>query len=376
MTRTCRAVLVAFLLLLSTWAVAAPPLFLGVISDTQRPPQDPLPELNWAVDQLNELKPDAVLWTGDLTNGGAEAEYANVMRVARRLTSPLFALPGNHEAPPGEAIYRERFTRETGQPPWQHVRVGAWHLILLDSVRFAEGALAHDGVIGPEELAWLRDTVAAITAAEPVVLAAHHPFAVPGDGLSNAPEVIELLTDRALAFTVAGHFHGNRYDLGADGVHHFITSALSFSGEPLGYRLFSVAGTDLWTAWIATTEETPLGPWGQPARPGRIVRGCRVELPVPAGDALRVAVRVTYSGAKLVVRCGKHTVTRLPASAQPATVLVPLGAEDSEALAAAGGPGLTLQPLGEVNVASVSLCRTGADWEHYRLRAACSPRGR
>ena len=43
-------------------------------------------------------RPDVVLITGDLTECGLDAEYANLNRLLRKLQPmPVFVIPGNHD---------------------------------------------------------------------------------------------------------------------------------------------------------------------------------------------------------------------------------------------------------------------------------------
>jgi hypothetical protein len=375
MKRSSRILFVALILLVAAaalWAADPPPLFYGVISDTQRPPTDPLPELQWAVGQLNAIGPDFVLWPGDLTNGGAEAEYQNVMRQAKRLTVPMYCLPGNHDTAPGEAGYRARFKQLTGQPTWQDVRVGGWHVILLDSIRFVDGKLQHDGVIGQEEMSWLKSDLAGIKPDEPIILAEHHPFTLPNDGLTNSKAVLDLFADRDLLYTVTGHMHYNRHAEDPGGIHHFITGALSFSCAPkecrLGYRLISTVGRDLWTAWIETTNPAPLEQWVAMPGPGALRTAFPISLPAPTGTGAQVAVRLRYSGDGLALRWGRRTVQRLPAATQPATAVVVLTPETSATLLAGPSEALTVRPVGKADLESVEVYRTGAKWEHYELK--------
>ena len=384
MSRSPRILLVALILWLASAALFAadpPPLFYGVISDTQRPPTDPLPELKWAIGQINAVHPDFVLWPGDLTNGGAEAEYQNVLKAAKELKSPMYCLPGNHEAPPGEAVYRARFKQFTGQPTWQDVRVGGWHLILLDSIRFDQGKLQHDGVIGAEELNWLKADLATLKPDEPIIVAEHHPFNLPADGLTNTKQLLDAFADRDLLYTVTGHLHYNRHAEDAGGIHHFVTGALSFSCAPkecgLGYRLISTVGRDLWTAWIETKEPAPFNKWYETAGPGALKTTYPIALPQPSGEgaqvaaqtAAQVAVRVRYSGDGLALTWGKRTVQRLPAAAQTATAVVILAPKLSAAILTGPSSALSLRPRGKTSVERIEVYRTGAKWEHYRLKA-------
>ena len=55
--------------------------------------------LERAIDHLNALqpRPDAVLITGDLTNGSGANVWAELLGMLARLTAPIYPLPGNHD---------------------------------------------------------------------------------------------------------------------------------------------------------------------------------------------------------------------------------------------------------------------------------------
>src|SRR5438093_12722682 len=54
--------------------------------------------MNRVIVELNELAPDAVVCTGDLTNEGYRQEYKHWMAYAERFEAPLLTIPGNHDA--------------------------------------------------------------------------------------------------------------------------------------------------------------------------------------------------------------------------------------------------------------------------------------
>jgi hypothetical protein len=377
--RRCRAILCALLvvaaLLPLAWAAEPPPLFYAVISDTQKGDDDPFAEFAWAIEQVNELRPEFVLMPGDLTNTGTDNQYMNFMEVAERCQVPIYYCVGNHGAVPGEDGYRGRFTHYTGQPTWYHRKLGGWHLFALDSARFVEGKLQHDGEIGLEELDWLSAQLARMGPCQPVFLAEHHPLSVKPDGLQNAAELLELFRNRYLAYTVAGHFHRNGHDVDDRGVHHFITGSLSFSTRPaecgIGYRLISTVGTDLWTAWVETDEELPLAPWYEVDGPGPLHGKWRTDLPGDAPDDGGLAVGVRYSGDGLRVRFGVGPPVELPPTRPAATALVILSSVQSRRIARAKTPAVWIRPLGEARLERVALFHTSADWEHYGLREPC-----
>ncbi len=375
-----------------------PPLFYAVISDTQKPDGDELKDFLWAVGQVNELAPAFVLVPGDLTNTGTDAQYENFMRVASILKPPVYVAVGNHEAPCGEEIYRSRFTRHTGQQPYYHRQLGGWHLFVLDSVRFKDGKLMHDGEIDADQMAWLRAELAKVDPAAPVFLSLHHPL-IQRDGLINYPELLGAFAGHNLLYTVTAHFHRNRHHQDANAIHHFVTGALSFSCSKdcgIGYRLISTVGRDLWTAWIETTDAKPLalvhraqGPWRgeMQADPG-----------LPEGLAGPLCVRLTYRGQGVVLRLrrsalgekpaaravpstnqppapetievddeGNTVRLRLPPADEPATAFVPLPRTRSS-----GGArkieSLSLSVPDGASVEDFRIYETSARWEQYRLK--------
>ncbi|HZA95896.1 MAG TPA: metallophosphoesterase, partial [Burkholderiaceae bacterium] len=55
--------------------------------------------LERCVVQVNQLpqRPDAVIATGDLVDGGTAAEYSLLRELLSPLTMPLYLMPGNHD---------------------------------------------------------------------------------------------------------------------------------------------------------------------------------------------------------------------------------------------------------------------------------------
>src|SRR5436190_11289696 len=54
--------------------------------------------MNRVIVELNELEPDIVVCTGDLTNEGYRQEYKNWVAYRDRIKSPIVTVPGNHDA--------------------------------------------------------------------------------------------------------------------------------------------------------------------------------------------------------------------------------------------------------------------------------------
>jgi len=54
--------------------------------------------MNRVIVELNELAPDVVINSGDLTNEGYRQEYRNWIAYAERVRSVMHTVPGNHDA--------------------------------------------------------------------------------------------------------------------------------------------------------------------------------------------------------------------------------------------------------------------------------------
>ncbi|MGH6899153.1 MAG: phosphodiesterase [Geminicoccaceae bacterium] len=129
--------------------------------------------LERAIDHLNALqpRPDAVLITGDLTNDGDAAVWAELMAALGRLEAPIWPLPGNHddrELMRGACAQLGLFPH--AGPLRFALELGPLRLIGLDSLVPGDPA----GRLGPEQLAWL-DARLAEAPDRPTLVALHHP---------------------------------------------------------------------------------------------------------------------------------------------------------------------------------------------------------
>lgn len=145
------------------------------------------------------VRPDAIVFTGDLTDLGEPEAYAalraEVEPFAARLGAPLVWVAGNHDERPALRAAL------LGAAPTEEPVTGVWdldglRLIALDST--VPGW--HHGDLDPDQLEWLRGVLA-----EPAplgtILALHHP-PLP----SHIPffDILELRHQDALAGVIAG----------------------------------------------------------------------------------------------------------------------------------------------------------------------------
>ena len=154
--------------------------------------------LERAIDHLAALqpRPDAVLITGDLTNDGDAAVWAELTGVLARLDAPVYPLPGNHD---DRELMRSAFAHldlfPAQGPLCFAVELGPLRLIGLDSLVPGDPA----GELGAEQLAWL-DARLGEAPQTPTLVALHHPPFRTGIDHMDAM----MLTDGAALAAVIG----------------------------------------------------------------------------------------------------------------------------------------------------------------------------
>ncbi|GIJ26348.1 3',5'-cyclic adenosine monophosphate phosphodiesterase CpdA [Micromonospora qiuiae] len=146
---------------------------------------------------------DAVLITGDLTENGAAAEYAQVSEVLKPLHErfPVLVCPGNHDV---SAVFAELLA-----PPRAAAVHGGAHILLADS---SLPGVAH-GRLSPATLEWL-DARLASAPQTPAFVGFHHPPAALGIpfidaiGLRDPSGLAAVLSrHRQVVAVLVGHAH-------------------------------------------------------------------------------------------------------------------------------------------------------------------------
>jgi Icc protein len=164
------------------------------------------------VEWLRGLEPpvDAIVLTGDIIQDEHTDGYA-VVRDALAGIAPVIACPGNSD---DRIALREAFpgSDSSGTSPVNTVlEIGNIAIVALDSS--VPGAYV--GLLDEQTLAWLSNTLNALSADRPVLIALHHPPADIGhptvDGLKlGNPEALGTIiaAHPNVVGTVVGHTHG------------------------------------------------------------------------------------------------------------------------------------------------------------------------
>jgi len=202
-----------------------------------------------SVDTVNDLDPDFIIFTGDLTNRGYHAEYVKAIEYVKFFKSMFFSIPGNHDA---RNLGYETFQKLIGDRSWAQtlnsndkdsiklqyddslkekymlkdndkkkwsknnhiskhlVDVSNITLIGLDS---SEPDIS-DGSVGRPQQLWMEEilTDSYINSTFSIVAIHHHVLPIPKTGrerniLFDAGDILKSLTDLDVNMVLSGHKH-------------------------------------------------------------------------------------------------------------------------------------------------------------------------
>ena len=160
-----------------------------------------------AVTEINQLQPDMIILTGDLTNGGFLAEYEMAQKYLKMFEAPLFAIPGNHDA---RNLGDQTFEEFIGERSWKLTMDDNFTVIGLDSSSPDENR----GHVGNPQRLWLEHQLDQCVVNEnfSIVALHHHLIPVPQTGrernvLSDAGDTLKTLISHEVDLILCGHKH-------------------------------------------------------------------------------------------------------------------------------------------------------------------------
>lgn len=181
------------------------PIVIAHVSDLHCGSQYHIPSLaTRVVDEVNDLAPDALVVTGDLTDMGFQQEFKVAERLISRMRVPnIMVLPGNHDARNvGEVHFEEFFGPRTGEMLFRGV-----HVLGIDSSEPDLDA----GRIGRARYDWVEERFA-VPSEMRIVALHHHLVSVPGTGrerniVYDAGDVLRVLNSNGCDIVLCGHKH-------------------------------------------------------------------------------------------------------------------------------------------------------------------------
>ena len=183
-----------------------------------------------AIAEINDLKPDIVVCSGDLTTFGFKEEYAAAKRYLDRIECEAFVvIPGNHDSRNVGYVHFEELFGERNSV----LRVGPATVVAVDST---EPDLDH-GQIGRGRYRWIEEQFAAEPSDFRVFVLHHHLLPIPGTGrernvVYDAGDAIECLQRAGVHLVLSGHKHVPCYNVvEVSGSHVSIWRRYPFHGQ-------------------------------------------------------------------------------------------------------------------------------------------------
>ena len=160
-----------------------------------------------AVKEINNLQPDMIVLTGDITNNGYYREYQQAMKYLSMFEAPLFAIPGNHDS---RNLGYQSFEELVGERSWKLTKDDEFTVVGLDSSSPDEDR----GHIGIPQHLWMEHQLDECVVNDnfSIVALHHHVVSIPDTGrernvLSDAGDILKTLTSHEVDLVLSGHKH-------------------------------------------------------------------------------------------------------------------------------------------------------------------------
>ena len=161
--------------------------------------------LERAISEVNELRPDIVICSGDLTTFGFKHEYQLARSYLDRINCDSFVVvPGNHDARNVGYVHFEQLFGDRSSVLFKD----GVAVVAVDST---EPDLDH-GQIGRGRYAWIEEKFAQEPATLRIFVLHHHLLPVPGTGrernvVYDAGDALECLQRAGVHLVLSGHKH-------------------------------------------------------------------------------------------------------------------------------------------------------------------------
>ena len=160
-----------------------------------------------AVSEINHLRPDMIILTGDITNNGYYVEFEQAKKYLGMFEAPLFAVPGNHDA---RNLGYQTFEELIGEKSWKLTVGDNFTVIGLDSSSPDENR----GHVGSHDCSDENSLInkCVINDNFSIVALHHHVIYIPQTGrernvLSDAGDILKTLTTHEVDLILSGHKH-------------------------------------------------------------------------------------------------------------------------------------------------------------------------
>ena len=162
-------------------------------------------KFNQVLQEVNEIKPDVVLITGDLTNEGLKSEYEECKKILLKLTcKKIITISGNHDyRNSGYLVFKKYFPFETVNELSKDVV-----LVTIGTARPDR----NEGEVGYRQNLWLERTMKKYQDKVKILAMHHHLVGIPDTGsdrvtVIDAGDVLRTILDTKVDLVLCGHKH-------------------------------------------------------------------------------------------------------------------------------------------------------------------------
>ncbi len=161
--------------------------------------------LDRTIEEINEMRPDVTVVSGDLTTDGFKPEYEEARNYLDRIDcEDLIVIPGNHDSRNVGYVHFEELFGERRRD----VHIDGVSIVAIDST---EPDVDH-GTIGRGRYGWIEERFASHEAVLRVFVLHHHLLPVPGTGrernvVHDAGDALECLLRSGVHLVLSGHKH-------------------------------------------------------------------------------------------------------------------------------------------------------------------------
>ncbi|MFB0561937.1 MAG: metallophosphoesterase [Candidatus Lokiarchaeia archaeon] len=165
-----------------------------------------MPEkLETCIDEVNELAPELVILTGDLTMFGLKEDYELAKKYVDKFKPKTLIIPGNHDARYTGYLYFEEFF---GLGNWTHEMDDVIIVGIDSSIPDLD-----EGQVGRGRQDWVEENLQGVPDDVYKIIAVHHHLvSVPGTGrersvLTDAGDFLQMLVRNRANLALCGHKH-------------------------------------------------------------------------------------------------------------------------------------------------------------------------
>jgi 3',5'-cyclic AMP phosphodiesterase CpdA len=156
-----------------------------------------------------QTKPAFLIHTGDITHLSKPEQYDTAAEIIKGAGSEVHYVPGEHDWLDDGKAFMERHGAGTKGAGWYSFDSQGVHFIaLVNVIGFKAGSLTS---LGPDQLAWLKDDVSALSSSTPIVVFAHIPlwaiYPAWGWGTADSAQALDSLKRFGSVTVLNGHIH-------------------------------------------------------------------------------------------------------------------------------------------------------------------------